>query len=95
LRRDAKPWVPRNGKLFTKADFKIHMRARTNTCPAGEIERNDLGADGVRSAEVAIRYIELMAVQTLTLSHSAILVDKFQHWVEYAALFGNGVCGQK
>jgi hypothetical protein len=40
-----KPWVPRNGKLFTKADFKINMRDRTITCPAGEVERIDLGAD--------------------------------------------------
>jgi hypothetical protein len=40
-----KPWVPRNGKLFTKADFKINMRDRTITCPAGETESIDLGAD--------------------------------------------------
>jgi hypothetical protein len=40
-----KPWVPRNGKLFTKADFKINMRDMTITCPAGEVERIDLGAD--------------------------------------------------
>jgi hypothetical protein len=40
-----KPWVPRNGKLFTKADFKINMRDMTITCPAGELERIDLGAD--------------------------------------------------
>jgi hypothetical protein len=40
-----KPWVPRNGKLFTKADFKINMRDMTITCPAGEVERVDLGAD--------------------------------------------------
>jgi len=40
-----KPWVPRNGKLFTKADFKINMRDRTITCPAGEVEHLDLGAD--------------------------------------------------
>jgi hypothetical protein len=33
-----KPWVPRNGDLFTKKDFKIDMRARTIRCPAGEIE---------------------------------------------------------
>jgi hypothetical protein len=32
-----KPWVPRNGDLFTKADFKINLRALTITCPAGEI----------------------------------------------------------
>ena len=40
-----KPWVPRNGKLFTKADFKINMRDRTITCPAGQVEPIDLGAD--------------------------------------------------
>ena len=40
-----KPWVPRNGKLFSKADFKINMRDRTITCPAGEVETIDLGAD--------------------------------------------------
>jgi len=40
-----KPWVPRNGKLFTKGDFKINMRDRTITCPAGEVESIDLGAD--------------------------------------------------
>jgi len=33
-----KPWVPRNGKLFTKTDFKLNMRALTLTCPAGEVE---------------------------------------------------------
>jgi len=40
-----KPWVPHNGKLFTKAEFKINMRDMTITCPAGEVERIDLGAD--------------------------------------------------
>jgi DDE family transposase/transposase-like protein DUF772 len=40
-----KPWVPRNGSLFTKADFKINMRAMTITCPAGQVEPIDLGAD--------------------------------------------------
>jgi hypothetical protein len=40
-----KPWVPRNGKLFTKADFKINMRDMTITCPAGEVQSIDLGAD--------------------------------------------------
>jgi hypothetical protein len=33
-----KPWVPRNGKLFTKSDFKLDMRSLTLTCPAGETE---------------------------------------------------------
>jgi hypothetical protein len=40
-----KPWVARNGKLFTKTDFKINLRDMTITCPAGEVERIDLGAD--------------------------------------------------
>ena len=34
-------------------------------------------------------------VQALTLSYSAILVDKFQHQVEYAAPFGNRFGGQR
>jgi hypothetical protein len=33
-----KPWVARNGALFTKRDFKINMRDLTITCPAGETE---------------------------------------------------------
>ncbi len=33
-----KPWVPRNGDLFTKADFKVNVRDMTITCPAGELE---------------------------------------------------------
>jgi len=40
-----KPWVPRNGEFFTKADFKLNLRDMTITCPAGEVERIDLGAD--------------------------------------------------
>lgn len=33
-----KPWVPRNGKLFTKSDFVLDMQNRSITCPAGEVE---------------------------------------------------------
>lgn len=40
-----KPWVPRNGGHFSKADFLINLRDRTITCPAGEVEPLDLGAD--------------------------------------------------
>jgi hypothetical protein len=40
-----KPWVPRNGDRFSKADFLINLRDRTITCPAGEVEPIDLGAD--------------------------------------------------
>src|SRR3954470_15039088 len=50
-----KPWVPRNGKLFTKADFKINMRDMTITCPAGEVERIDLGADVEFDAQACAR----------------------------------------
>ena len=39
-----KPWVPRNGQLFTKADFKLDMRAMTITCPAGQSEHITPGA---------------------------------------------------
>jgi hypothetical protein len=50
-----KPWVARNGKLFTKADFKINMRDMTITCPAGEVERIDLGADVEFDAKACAR----------------------------------------
>ena len=39
-----KPWVPRNGDLFTKADFTIDVRDMTITCPAGEVQPIRLGA---------------------------------------------------
>jgi hypothetical protein len=39
-----KPWVPRNGDLFTKTAFKIDVREMTITCPAGEVETIRLGA---------------------------------------------------
>lgn len=39
-----KPWATRNVPgLFTKADFKIDMRALTITCPAGEVEEIETG----------------------------------------------------
>jgi len=50
-----KPWVPRNGKLFTKGDFKINMRDMIITCPAGEVERIDLGADVEFDADTCAR----------------------------------------
>jgi hypothetical protein len=41
----AKPWAARNirGDLFTKADFKINMRSKTITCPAGQVEAFEPG----------------------------------------------------
>ena len=39
-----KPWVPRNGDLFTKTAFKIDLGEMTITCPAGEVETIRLGA---------------------------------------------------
>jgi hypothetical protein len=39
-----KPWVPRNGDFFTKADFKVNVRDMTITCPAGEREPIRIGA---------------------------------------------------
>jgi hypothetical protein len=46
-----KPWVPHNGKRFTKAEFKLNLRDMTITCPAGEVEPIDLGADVEFNAE--------------------------------------------
>lgn len=39
-----KPWVARNGKLFTKKDFSINMRDRTIRCPAGQVEHFETGS---------------------------------------------------
>jgi hypothetical protein len=39
-----KPWVARNGKLFSKNDFVINMRSRTIQCPAGEVESFEPGS---------------------------------------------------
>lgn len=40
-----KPWSGRNNRpdLFQKADFKIDMRSKTITCPAGEVEAFEPG----------------------------------------------------
>ena len=39
-----KPWVARNGVLFSKADFGMNMRERTITCPAGQVALFELGS---------------------------------------------------
>ncbi len=39
-----KPWVARNGKSFAKGAFKMNIRDRTITCPAGETEHIEFGA---------------------------------------------------
>jgi hypothetical protein len=43
-----KPWTSFNTKnrhMFTKADFKIDLKRMTITCPAGEVEDIELGAN--------------------------------------------------
>jgi hypothetical protein len=42
----AKPWGARAGAfgLFTKREFKLDLRARTITCPAGEVENFEPGS---------------------------------------------------
>lgn len=39
-----RPWLAQNGGLFAKSDFKLNMRDRTVTCPAGEQQPIILGA---------------------------------------------------
>jgi hypothetical protein len=42
---NSRPWVPTNKGLFTKDDFRINLRRRQVTCPAGKIaEAFDSGA---------------------------------------------------
>lgn len=45
----AKPWALRPARpgLFSKADFRIDLRAHTITCPAGEVELFEPGGDTV------------------------------------------------
>jgi len=38
-----KPWKARNGKLFSKEDFVLDLRAKTITCPAGATQSIELG----------------------------------------------------
>lgn len=45
----AKPWALRPARpgLFSKADFRIDLRAHTITCPAGQVEPFESGGDTV------------------------------------------------
>jgi hypothetical protein len=38
-----KPWAPKNGELFAKSAFKMDMRSRRLTCPAGQTVPFSLG----------------------------------------------------
>jgi hypothetical protein len=40
----AKPWTVRSRGMFTKLDFKIDLRTKTITCPAGEVEPFEPGS---------------------------------------------------
>jgi hypothetical protein len=52
---NCKPFFPGTGKVFPKSRFKINMRDLTITCPAGETERFELGADVEFNAEACDR----------------------------------------
>jgi hypothetical protein len=39
----SKPWRPHAGELFAKSDFKLDLGRLTITCPAGHIEKIELG----------------------------------------------------
>jgi Transposase DDE domain/Transposase domain (DUF772) len=38
-----KPWSSRNGNLFPKSAFKLHMGTRTITCPNGQAQHFEIG----------------------------------------------------
>jgi len=50
-----KPWRPTNKKLFSKAAFKVNMRDRTVTCPAGQSQHLELGTAIEFDSEVCDR----------------------------------------
>jgi hypothetical protein len=64
-----KPWVARNGNLFTKTDFKLNLREMTITCPAGEVESIDLGADIEFAADACARCSQRKKCTTAALGH--------------------------
>lgn len=39
----SKPWKASNGELFTKSEFRLDMKSRTITCPAGKTMHFELG----------------------------------------------------
>lgn len=50
-----RPWVARNGALFSKAEFRIDLRAKTITCPSGHSESLKLGATVEFAPEVCAK----------------------------------------
>lgn len=50
-----KPWNSKNGNLFPKSEFKLDMRSRTITCPAGQSERIEPGTTVEFEAEACDR----------------------------------------
>ena len=44
IRIVSKPWRPRPGELFAKREFKLDLGRRTITCPAGHVEKIQLGS---------------------------------------------------
>jgi hypothetical protein len=59
----AKPWAVRPARpgLFSKADFRIDLRAHTITCPAGEVESFEPGGDTVHFDPEACGHCSLRA----------------------------------
>jgi hypothetical protein len=66
----AKPWAQRPFRpgLFSKADFRIDLRAHTITCPAGEVELFEPGGDTVHFDPEACGACPLRANCTLAAS---------------------------
>lgn len=46
-----KPWIARNGQLFSKGDFKIDLEQMTISCPAGATQRIERGTTAHFSPE--------------------------------------------
>ncbi len=66
----AKPWALRPARpgLFSKADFRINLRNRTVTCPAGEVETFEPGGDTVHFDPEVCGACEVRASCTLAAS---------------------------
>ena len=64
-----KPFFPPTGKGFSKSRFKLNMRDLTITCPAGETEHFELGADVEFNADACDRCPLRSQCTTAALGH--------------------------
>lgn len=64
-----KPWTASNGVLFSKAAFRLNLRDRTITCPAGQVQRFAFGTTVDFDPDVCDRCAQRPQCTTAALGH--------------------------